>query len=182
MEIFSNKGHAAIIIKQSLISLSVTGVFFLLSVLYLPIDTSNITELDDRLGFTICCLFVSALPIVMCIVAADMRGNSDPIDQVYDASENLVNVPSRVLQKTTEQFLLHMITMLTLTLFIQGSSMIIIPILSAIFLIAYTVYQFYPIIRGYALMCTFLPTMVVYSYCMVCCILKIFSTYDILYT
>lgn len=179
MEIFSNKGHAAIIIKQSLISLSVTGVFFLLC---LPIDTSNITELDDRLGFTICCLFVSALPIVMGIVAADMRGNSDPIDQVYDASENLVNVPSRVLQKTTEQFLLHMITMLTLTLFIQGSSMIIIPILSAIFLIAYTVYQFYPIIRGYALMCTFLPTMVVYSYCMVCCILKIFSTYDILYT
>lgn len=178
MEIFSNKGHAAIIIKQSLISLSVTGVFFLLSVLYLPIDTSNITELDDRLGFTICCLFVSALSIVMCIVAADMRGNSDPID----ASENLVNVPSRVLQKTTEQFLLHMITMLTLTLFIQGSSMIIIPILSAIFLIARTVYQFYPIIRGYALMCTFLPTMVVYAYCMVCCILKIFSAYDVLYT
>lgn len=178
MEIFSNKGHAAIIIKQSLISLSVTGVFFLLSVIYLPIDTSNITELDDRLGFTICCLFVSALPIVMGIVAADMRGNSDPID----ASENLVNVPSRILQKTTEQFLLHMITMLTLTLFIQGSSMIIIPILSAIFLIARTVYQFYPIIRGYALMCTFLPTMVVYAYCMVCCILKIFSAYDVLYT
>lgn len=179
MEIFSKKGHAAIIIKQSLISLSVTGVFFLLC---LPIDTSNITELDDRLGFTICCLFVSALPIVMGIVAADMRGNSDPIDQVYDASENLVNVPSRILQKTTEQFLLHMITMLTLTLFIQGSSMIIIPILSAIFLIARTVYQFYPIIRGYALMCTFLPTMVVYAYCMVCCILKIFSAYDVLYT
>lgn len=184
METSSKKGHAAIIIKQSLISLSVTGVFFLLSVIYLPIDTSNITELDDRLGFTICCLFVSALPIVMGIVAADMRGNSpsDPIDQVYDASENLVNVPSRVLQKTTEQFLLHMITMLTLTLFIQGSSMIIIPILSAIFLIARTVYQFYPIIRGYALMCTFLPTMVVYAYCMVCCILKIFSAYDVLYT
>uniref|UniRef100_A0A8W8KYS5 Uncharacterized protein n=1 Tax=Magallana gigas TaxID=29159 RepID=A0A8W8KYS5_MAGGI len=165
----------AIIIKQSLISLSVTGVFFLLC---LPIDTSNITELDDRLGFTICCLFVSALSIVMCIVAADMRGNSDPID----ASENLVNVPSRILQKTTEQFLLHMITMLTLTLFIQGSSMIIIPILSAIFLIARTVYQFYPIIRGYALMCTFLPTMIVYTYCTVCCILKIFSAYDVLYT
>lgn len=178
METSSKKGHAAIIIKQSLISLSVTGVFFLLSVIYLPIDTSNITELDDRLGFTICCLFVSALPIVMGIVAADMRGNSDPID----ASENLVNVPSRILQKTTEQFLLHMITMLTLTLFIQGSSMIIIPILSAIFLIARTVYQFYPIIRGYALMCTFLPTMIVYTYCTVCCILKIFSAYDVLYT
>lgn len=179
MEIFTTKGST--IIKQSLISLCVTGAFFILSFLYLPIDTSNLTELDDRLGFTICCLFVSALSIVMGIVAADLRGNSDPIDQVYDASENLVNVPSRILQNTTEQFILHMITMLTLTLFIQGSSMIIIPILSAIFLIARTVYHFYPVIRGYALISTFLPTMIVYTFCIFCCILKILGAYDILY-
>lgn len=176
----SEKGRT--IIKQSLISLSVTGAFFLLSFLYLPIETSNITEFDDRLGFTICCLFVSALSIVIGIVAAaDMRGNSNSIDQVSCRSENLVSVANRNLQNTTEQFILHVITMLTLTLFIQGSSMRVILILSAIFLIARTVYHFCPVIKGYGFISTFLPTMIVYTYCSYCCISKICMAYDILY-
>lgn len=58
-----------------MIFLSVIGVFFFFSVIYFFIDILNIMELDDRLGFIICCFFVLVFLIVMGIVVVDMWGN-----------------------------------------------------------------------------------------------------------
>lgn len=128
--------------RDSVVSTVITAIVFLLSYLFLPIDTSTLTTLPDRLSLTIPCLFVSSLSIVMGIVAVgSVRGNSNAIDPVYGRSEHLVDVPNRILRNTTEQFILHMMVMLALTVFLEGSSMKVIPILSGIFLIARIVYH-----------------------------------------
>lgn len=70
--------------RDSVVSTVITAIVFLLSYLFLPIDTSTLTTLPDRLSLTIPCLFVSSLPIVMGIVAVgSVRGNSNAIDPVY---------------------------------------------------------------------------------------------------
>lgn len=114
-----------------MITLGVTSAVCLIGILYLTIDISNLTEFNDRLGFTVCCLLVSALSIVIGIVATgnNVWGNSDPIDLVFGGSGNFVSVANRNLQNTTEQL---MITMLTTTLYNNylklGNSMRVAPI------------------------------------------------------
>lgn len=168
----------ASVIKQMLISVSISSTAFVLGYLYLPIYTSHLTELPDRLALTICCLFVSSFSIIMGVHAVgNVRGSSNAIDPVYGGAENLVDVPNRILRNTTEQFFLHMMAMLTLTVFLQGSSMRAIPILCGVFLVARIVYQVgymsSPMKRGYGFAGTFLPTLSVYAYCIYCILQKI---------
>lgn len=159
--------------RDSVLSTVITAIVYLLSYLFLPIDTSNLTTLPDRLALTIPCLFVSSLSIVMGIVAVGIvRGNSNAIDPVYGRSEHLVNVPNRILRNTTEQFILHVMAMLTLTVFLDGRSMKVLPILCGIFLIARIVYHIgymsSPTNRAYGFVSTFFPTISVYAYCIFC--------------
>lgn len=166
--------------RDSVVSTVITAIVFLLSYLFLPIDTSTLTTLPDRISLTIPCLFVSSLPIVMGIVAVgSVRGNSNAIDPVYGRSEHLVDVPNRILRNTTEQFILHMMAMLALTVFLEGSSMKVIPILSGIFLIARIVYHIgymsSPTKRAYGFVSTFFPTICVYAYCIFCIATKILT-------
>lgn len=170
----------ASVIKQMLISVSISSTVFVLSYLYLPIYTSHLTELPDRLALTICCLFVSSFSIIMGIHAVgNVRGSSNAIDPVYGGAENLVDIPNRILRNTTEQFFLHMMAMLTLTVFLDGSSMKVIPILCGIFLIARIVFQIgymsSPMKRAYGFASTFLPTLGVYLYCTCCIIHQLFN-------
>lgn len=159
---------------DSVVSTVITAIAFLLSYFFLPIDTSTLTTLPDRLSLTIPCLFVSSLSIVMGIVAVgSVRGNSNAIDPVYGRSEHLVDVPNRILRNTTEQFILHMMAMLALTVFLEGSSMKVIPILSGIFLIARIVSS--PTKRAYGFVSTFFPTICVYAYCIFCIATKILT-------
>ena len=99
----------------------------------------------------------------------NVRGNTNAIDPVEGGSENLVFVPNQILRNTTEQFLLHFIAMMTLTLFLEGASMKVIPILCGIFLVARIVYQVgymaSAMSRGYGFASTFLPTVAVYLFC-----------------
>lgn len=166
--------------RDSVVSTVITAIVFLLSYLFLPIDTSTLVTLPDRLSLTIPCLFVSSLSIVMGIVAVgSVRGNSNAIDPVYGRSEHLVDVPNRILRNTTEQFILHMMAMLALTVFLEGSSMKVIPILSGIFLIARIVYHkgymSSPTKRAYGFVSTFFPTICVYAYCIFCIATKILT-------
>lgn len=107
------------------------------------------------------------------------RAFTNAIDPVYGKSENLVFLPNQILRNTTEQFFLHMMAMLTLTLFLQGSSMKAIPILCGIFLIARIVFQVgytaSPMKRAYGFASTFLPTVAVYVYCTYCLINKLLN-------
>lgn len=172
------KEKKASVIRQIITSVSISGTVFALSYLYLPINTSDLIELPDRLALTICCLFVSSFSIIMGVHAVgNVRGNTNAIDPVYGGAENLVDVPNRILRNTTEQFFLHMMAMLTLTVFLQGSSMRAIPILCGVFLVARIVYQVgymsSPMKRGYGFAGTFLPTLCVYAYCIYCILQKI---------
>nr|XP_022320692.1 transmembrane protein 79-like [Crassostrea virginica] len=128
--------------KQIATSVAISSTVFVVSYLYLPIDTSHLKDLCDRLALTISCLFVSSFSIFVGIFGVtNVRGNTDAIDPVEGGSENLVFVPNQILRNTTEQFLLHFIAMMTLTLFLEGASMKVIPILCGIFLVARIVYQ-----------------------------------------
>lgn len=132
----------AVIIKEIIASAIISSTVFILSYLYLPINTSGLKELPDRLTLTISCLFVSSFAIHLGIFGVfRFRAFTNAIDPVYGKSENLVFLPNQILRNTTEQFFLHMMAMLTLTLFLQGSSMKAIPILCGIFLIARIVFQ-----------------------------------------
>lgn len=100
----------------------------------------------------------------------DLFGGSDSRKlERYSGAENLVDVRNRILRNTTEQFILHVMAMLTLTLFLEGTSMKVIPILSGIFLTARIAFQIgyisSPIKRAYGFASTFLPTVAVYAYC-----------------
>lgn len=157
--------------RDSVVSTVITAIVFLLSYLFLPIDTSTLTTLPDRISLT---------TIVIGIVAVgSVRGNSNAIDPVYGRSEHLVDVPNRILRNTTEQFILHMMAMLALTVFLEGSSMKVIPILSGIFLIARIVYHIgymsSPTKRAYGFVSTFFPTICVYAYCIFCIATKILT-------
>ena len=152
------------------ISVVISVLVFISSYLLLPIDTSHLKELPDRLALTISCLFVSSFSVLMGIyLVGQIRGNSNAIDPVNGGAENLVDVRNRILRNTTEQFILHVMAMLTLTLFLEGTSMKVIPILSGIFLIARIAFQIgyisSPIKRAYGFASTFLPTVAVYAYC-----------------
>nr|XP_022324538.1 transmembrane protein 79-like [Crassostrea virginica] len=164
------------------ISVVISVLVFISSYLFLPIDTSHLKELPDRLALTISCLFVSSFSVLMGIyLVGQIRGNSNAIDPVNGGAENLVDVRNRILRNTTEQFILHVMAMLTLTLFLEGTSMKVIPILSGIFLIARGIYQFgymsSPMKRGYGFGSTFFPTIFVYAYCTFCIVTKLMKIY-----
>lgn len=170
----------AVIIKEIIASAIISSTVFILSYLYLPINTSGLKELPDRLTLTISCLFVSSFAIHLGIFGVfRFRAFTNAIDPVYGKSENLVFLPNQILRNTTEQFFLHMMAMLTLTLFLQGSSMKAIPILCGIFLIARIVFQVgytaSPMKRAYGFASTFLPTVAVYVYCTYCLINKLLN-------
>ena len=156
--------------KQIATSVAISSTVFVVSYLYLPINTSHLKDLPDRLALTISCLFVSSFSIFVGIFGVfNVRGNTNAIDPVEGGSENLVFVPNQILRNTTEQFLLHFIAMMTLTLFLEGASMKVIPILCGIFLVARIVYQVgymaSAMSRGYGFASTFLPTVAVYLFC-----------------
>ena len=157
----------AFVIKQIATSVVISVTVFVVSYLYLPINTSHLKELPDRLALTISCLFVSSFSVLMGIyLVGQIRGNSNAIDPVNGGAENLVDVRNRILRNITEQFILHVMAMLTLTLFLEGTSMKAIPILTGIFLDNVRIAcQTSPINRAYGFASTFLPTVAVYAYC-----------------
>ena len=174
------------IMKQYVVPALVTGALFVLCCLFFPFDTYNVTELADRIGFAICCLFISSFSIIMGIFASGHpRGNSNAHDSVNGGTEDVVGIPDRNFRNTTEQFLLHAVAMLTLTLFLEGSSMKVMPILSGIFLLSRILSQVgyshlhSPIFIEFGFASSFIPTLTVYMYCLVCIITKTLSVYDI---
>ena len=157
----------AFVIKQIATSIVVNVTVFVVCYLYYPINTSHLKELPDRLALTISSLFVSSFTVLMGIyLVGQIRGNSNAIDPVNGGAENLVDVRNRILRNIREQFILHVMAMLTLTLFLEGTSMKVIPILTGIFLDNVRIaFQTSPINRAYGFASTFLPTVAVYAYC-----------------
>lgn len=81
----------AVIIKEIIASAIISSTVFILSYLYLPINTSGLKELPDRLTLTISCLFVSSFAIHLGIFGVfRFRAFTNAIDPVYGKSENLV--------------------------------------------------------------------------------------------
>ncbi|CAG2192680.1 unnamed protein product [Mytilus edulis] len=145
------------------------AVFYALSK-SLPLDTTQLTSPTERLTYTIRWLFLSSTTIMFAMFGVlNVRGNTDAIDPLNGGSENLVELPNRILRNTTEQFILHASAVLTLSTFMDENSMRNIPLLVILFIIGRLFYAIgfssAPMNRAFGFSITFIPTFATYAYC-----------------
>ncbi|XP_063425585.1 uncharacterized protein LOC134709345 [Mytilus trossulus] len=157
---------------------AVTAVF--IAVFYavgntIPLDTSELTTPTDRLIYTIRWLFLSSSTMMFAMFGVlRVRGSTDAIDPLNGSSENLVELPNRILRNTTEQLVLHASAVLTLCTFMDENSMRNIPLLVILFILGRLLYAIgfssAPMNRALGFSMTFWPTMATYMYCTYCVI------------
>lgn len=145
-------------------------LLFLVSFWVLPINTAGLKAPADRLVFTFRWLFVSSLSILFALFGVlKVRGTSNAVDPINGGSENLTEVPNRILRNTVEQYFLHMAGLLMLATILEPSSLKAIPILVGLFLLGRFTFWFgytrSPFNRSFGFMTTLVPTLVMYGYC-----------------
>lgn len=145
-------------------------LLFLVCFWALPINTAGLKAPADRLVFTFRWLFVSSLSILFALFGVlKVRGTSNAVDPINGGSENLTEVPNRILRNTVEQYFLHMSGLIMLTTILEPSSLKAIPILVGLFLLGRITFWFgytrSPFNRSFGFMATLVPTLVVYGYC-----------------
>ncbi|XP_063425580.1 uncharacterized protein LOC134709344 [Mytilus trossulus] len=160
-------------INKTMIQFAATAVF--LAVFYaleksIPLDTSELTSPINRLTYTIRWLFLSSTTILFAMFGVlNVRGKTDAIDPLNGGSENLVELPNRILRNTTEQFIIHASAVLTLSTFMDENSMRNIPLLVILFILGRLFYALgYSSAaskRSFGFSMTFMPTLGTYGYC-----------------
>lgn len=159
------------ITKQIWVGALSSITLFLVGYHFLPLKITNVKTSADALVFTVQSLFISSIPMLANIqFISSMRFNSKAIDPIRGGGEDLVGVPNRILRNTMEQFLVHAVALLTLSTFLDETSLKAIPILSGIFVLFRFLfwwgYQNSPLNRAVGMSGTALPTFLVYFYCL----------------
>lgn len=158
-------------IRSQIFAANITSLLlFLVFFWILPINTAGLKALADRLVFTFRWLFVSSLSILFALFGVlKVRGTSNAVDPINGGSENLTEVPNRILRNTVEQYFLHMTGLLMLATILEPSSLKAIPILVGLFLLGRFTFWFgytrSPFNRSFGFMTTLVPTLVMYGYC-----------------
>ncbi|KAL9985096.1 hypothetical protein ACROYT_G007461, partial [Oculina patagonica] len=102
----------------------------------------------------------------------------NPLDQ---GGKTFVEMPSRYLQNTVEQFLLHSFSLIVLSTYLSEENMNFVPFLVVLFCIARLVfavgYFMDPIKRSLGYAMTFTPTNLVIGYCLYCLLIYGFEVY-----
>lgn len=149
---------------------------------YLPFPKPRLPTLLDRVVFTLRWLIVSLLSIHAGVQwIATTRFTTSAINPLDRSGTKYVEMRSKILQNTVEQFLLHAFSLIVLSTYLSEESMYWIPLLVVLFVIARVVfavgYSMDPLKRAYGFAMTFTPTVVVIIYCLYCLFMYGFDVY-----
>ena len=149
---------------------------------YFPFPKPHLPTLLDRLVFTLRWLIVSLFTVFAGITwVANTRFRTSAINPLTQSSTKYVEMGSRYLQNTVEQFLLHSFSLVVLATYLSEENMHLVPLLVAVFCIARLLfavgYSIDPLKRGVGFVMTFYPTIMVIIYCLYCLFMYGFEAY-----
>ena len=150
--------------------------------LYFPFPKPHLPTLLDRLVFTLRWLIVSLLSVFAGVIwVGNMRYSTSAINPLDPSGNKYVEMGSRYLQNTVEQFLLHSFSLIVLATYLSEETMHLVPLLVVLFSIARLLfavgYSIDPLWRGFGFAMTFLPSAVVIYYCLYCLFMYGFEAY-----
>lgn len=151
-----------------------TIAYYVAAYRFFPFQLPAMETAVERVIFTLRWQIFGGLTLLMGMMGVmAIRGQSDAAaDPIKGNAENLTKLPQNILQNTLEQFLFHFVGQIVLCTYLTSESMKVIPILVVLFVVARIIYkigyQTEPMMRSYGFGSTFLPTLVVYGYCIYC--------------
>ena len=150
--------------------------------LYFPFPKPRLPTLLDRLVFTLRWLIVSLLSVFAGIFwVGNVRFRTSAINPLDPSGNKYVEMCSRFLQNTVEQFLLHSFSLVVLATYLSEENMHLIPLLAVLFCIARLLfavgYSIDPLMRGFGFCMTFYPTVMAIIYCLYCLFMYGFEAY-----
>ena len=106
-------------------------------------------------------------------VVGRVRATTTAVDPVYGKGEHLLYVEARYLQNTMEQLILSTTGQLILSVYVSAAVLTrIIPVLVIMFVVGrflfYFGYKMDPLKRAYGFSMTFIPSVLVHTYCLFC--------------
>lgn len=149
---------------------------------YFPFPKPRLPTLLDRVVFTLRWLIVSLLSVFAGVIwVGNMRFSTSAINPLDPSGKKYVEMRSRYLQNTVEQFLLHSFSLIALATYLSEENMHLVPVLVVVFSIARLVfavgYSIDPLKRGTGFAMTFLPSAMVICYCLYCLFMYGFEAY-----
>ena len=147
-----------------------------------PFPEPRLPTLLDRLVFTLRWLIISLFTIFAGVIwVGNVRFRTSAINPLEPSGKKYVEIRSRYLQNTVEQFLLHSISLLVLSTYLSEENMYLVPLLVVLFSIARLLfavgYSIDPLWRGFGFVMTCYPTAVVICYCLYCLFMYGFEAY-----
>lgn len=104
---------------------------------YYPFPKPRLPTLLDRIVFTLRWLIVSLFTVFAGIIwVANTRFRTSAINPLNQSGAKYVEISSRYLQNTVEQFLLHAFSLVVLATYLSEENMLLVPLLVVIFSIA----------------------------------------------
>ena len=154
---------------------SMVAVFF-------PFPKPHLPTLLDRVVFTLRWLIVSLLSIMVGIIlVGNVRFATAAIDPLDKSGKKYVEMRSKFLQNTVEQFLLHSFGLIVLSTYLSEENMHWVPLLVVLFVISralfFVGYSMHPLKRGVGFSMTFLSNNLVIAYCLYCLFMYGFEAY-----
>lgn len=149
---------------------------------YYPFPKPHLPTLLDRLVFTLRWLIVSLSTVFAGIIwVANTRFRTSAINPLNQSGTKYVEIRSRYLQNTVEQFLLHSVSLFVLSTYLSEENMGLVPLLAVLFCIARLLfavgYSIDPHKRVVGFVMTFYPTILVIIYCLYCLFVYGFEVY-----
>ncbi|XP_071944916.1 transmembrane protein 79-like [Antedon mediterranea] len=164
------------IIQDGIIALILFSVYSYIGWNYLPIETTGLDSVFDRLIFTARWQVLEVvLLFTMIMVVANTRFRS--VDKIGDPTKpmppsHIITVHIRVLQNTVEQLALRAPFELILSTYLEQTSMKLIPLLVTFFVVARIIfwvgYTRGPFQRALGFSMTFMPTMLMMFFNLYC--------------
>ena len=149
---------------------------------YFPLPKPRLPTLLDRVVFTLRWLIVSLFTVFAGIIwVGNTRYSTSAINPLDPSGKKYVEIRSRYLQNTVEQFLIHSLSLVVLATYLSEENMNFVPLLVAVFSIGRLLfavgYSIDPLRRGFGFAVTFLPTAMVIYYCLYCLFMYGFDAY-----
>ena len=149
---------------------------------FFPFPKPRLPTSLDRVVFTLRWLIVSLLSVHAGVMwVGSTRFRTPAINPLDPSGQRFVEMRSRYLQNTVEQFLLHSFSLVALSTYLSEENMYSIPLLVVLFSIARLVfavgYSMDPVKRALGFAMTFIPNNLVIIYCLYCLFIYGFEVY-----